>query len=151
MKFNDPINEKAIWAIIKQELGLDGKVAMELTRMISKQLHNSCEAALRMDRVELRTELEDELKKKYEAREAALKKREEAGGGLTREELIRCLADAVNSTDKDGNPVTNVQAAKLLTELEGFKAAVQDITVNIISYENAPDRFHAIKPEPVDA
>jgi len=149
MKFNDPINEKAIWAIIKQELGLDGKVAMELTRMISKQLHNSCEAALRMDRVELRTELEDELKKKYEAREAALKKREEAGGGLTREELIRCLADAVNSTDKDGNPVTNVQAAKLLTELEGFSAATQDITVNIINYADAPDFYKTVLPEGV--
>jgi hypothetical protein len=147
MKFNDVLNEQGIWAIIKSELELDGKIAMELTRRITKQLRLSCETALKMDRIELREELEAEVKKKYEAREAVLKKREEAGGGLTREELIRCLADAVNSTDKDGNHVTNVQAAKLLTELEGFSAATQDITVNIINYADAPDFYKTVLPE----
>ena len=147
MKFNDPVNEQSIWAIIKQELGVDGKAAMELTRMISRQLQRACETALQMDRIELRAELEAELTKKYEAREALLDKREAAGGGMTREELVKCLADAVTSTDKDGNPTTNVQAAKLLTELEGFGAAQQDIVVNIIDYANAPDFYKTEIPE----
>jgi hypothetical protein len=154
MKFNDPVNIQSIWAIVKQELGVDGKAAMELARMISKQLQRACDTALQMDRIELRAELEAELKKKYEAveaklaaREEQLKQREEAGGGMTREELVRCLADAVNSTDKDGNPTTNVQAAKLLTELEGFGAAQQKITVNIIDYANAPDFYKTEIPE----
>lgn len=147
MKFNDPVNEKSIWAIIKQELGIDGKAAMELTRMISKQLQRACETALKMDRIELREELETELNKKYEAREANLKLREEAGGGMTREELVRALADSVKGVDEEGNQTLNVQAAKLLTELEGFGAAQQNITVNIIDYANAPDFYKTEIPE----
>ena len=146
MKFNDPINDRAIWAILKRELGLDGKVAHELSSQISSALKRSCESALRMDRVELRAELEAELTKKFEKREAALKKKEEAGGGLTRAELINCLSEAVN--DPDGK--VNVQAATLLTKLEGFEAAVQDITINIVSYEDAPDFYHVGRPEPIE-
>ena len=143
MKFNEAINDRAIWAIIKRELGLDGKVAHELTRQITKSLKDSCNAALKMDRIELREELEAELKVKYEKREAALDKREAAGGGLTREELIRILAEGV--TDEDGK--LNTQAAKLLTELEGFGAKLQDITVNIIDYADAPDFYKTEMPE----
>jgi hypothetical protein len=146
MKFNKAVNDQAIWAIIKSELGLDGKVAMELTRLITKSLHSTCEAALRMDRVELRAELEAELKEKYEKREVALDKREAAGGGLTREELIRILAEGV--TDDEGK--LNTQAAKLLTELEGFGAKLQDITVNIIDYADAPDFYKTKMPEGIE-
>jgi hypothetical protein len=147
MKFTDPVNEQSIWAIIKQELGIDGKTAMELTRMISKQLQRACDIALQVDRKDMRTELEAELNKKYEAREANLKLREEAGGGMTREELVRALADSVKGVDDEGNQTLNVQAAKLLTELEGFGAAQQNITVNIIDYANAPDFYKTEVPE----
>ena len=147
MKFNDPINEQAIWAIIKSELGLGGKEAQELSRRISSQLKRSCEAALRMDRIELREELqreiEAEVKAKYEKREAALDKREAAGGGLTREELVRILADGI--TDEDGK--INTQAATLLTKLEGFEASQQDINVNVIDYADAPDFYKTKMPD----
>ena len=146
MKSNDPLNERAIWAILKSELGLGGKEAHELSNLISPQLRRSCNSALRMDRVELRQELEAETEKKFKDREAAVKKREEAGGGLSREELIKCLADAVS---EDPNKV-NVQAAKLLTDLQGFGSAEQDITVNIVSYADAPDWMHVTKPEPIE-
>lgn len=145
MKFNEPINDRAIWAILKDELGLDGKVAQELSRRISDQLKRSCETALRMDRVELRQELDEEIKKKYEKREASLKKREEAGGGLTREELIKLLAD--NISDDEGK--INTQAATLLTKLEGFDAAMQDVTVTTIDYSDAPDYYRTEIPEGV--
>ena len=145
MKFNDPINEQSIWAIIKSELGLDGKEAMALTRRISKQLKSSCESALRMDRVELRQELEIETEQKFAKREADLKKREEAGGGLTREELVRILADGI--TDDDGK--VNTQAATLLTKLEGFEAALQDITVYIVDFKDAPDFYRTKMPDGV--
>jgi len=143
MKFNNPVNEKAVWSIIKSELGMDGKTSMELTRLITTQLKSSCEAALRMDRVELRRELEEETERKFKVREDLLKKREEAGGALTRSELIRCLADAVN--DEDGK--VNVQAATLLTKLEGFESVQQDIAVNLIDFSDAPDHYRTEIPE----
>ena len=154
MKFTDPVNIQSIWAIVKQELGVDGKAAMELARMISKQLQRACEISLQVDRKELREELEAELKKKYEAveaklatREEQLNQREEAGGGMTREELIRALSDSVKGVDEEGNQTFNVQAAKLLTDLEGFSVAQQNITVNIIDYANAPDFYKTEIPE----
>jgi hypothetical protein len=146
MKFNEAITDRAIWAIIKRELGIDGKAAHEITRQLTKSLKDSCEAALRMDRVELRAELEAELKAKYEKREAALAKKEAAASGMTREELIKILADGI--ADDDGK--INTSAATLLTKLEGFEAASQDITINIVSYEDAPDFYRVGKPEPIE-
>jgi len=147
MKFNKAVDERAIWEIIKKELGLDGPEAQSLAHKLLPELKRSCEAALRIDRVELREELEAELKEKLRIRETKLEIREKAGGGLTREELIRILAEGI--TDDDGK--INTQAATLLTKLEGFEAAVQDITVNIIDYSDAPDWFRVTKPEPIDA
>ena len=152
MKFNTAVNERDIWAIIKEELKIDGPEAMTLTRRIKKRLEQTCETALRMDRVELKQELEKELTEQYKAREAELLKKEEAiekrksdQGSLTREELIRILADGV--MDDDGK--LNTQAAKLLTDLEGFSANQQDITVNLIDYANAPDYYRTEIPEGV--
>ncbi len=57
---------------------------------------------------------------------------------MTREELIKYLAKSV----KGGN----TQAGKLLSELEGFEKASQDISYQIVSFADAPDYFHKSKP-----
>jgi len=144
MKFNNPVNDRAIWSIIKSELELDGKQAQEMTNRILSQLKRSCESALKMDRVELREELEAELDKKFKKRESDLLRREEAAGAMTREELVTILKENI-----DGDHGFNAQAAKLLTDLEGYKAATQDISVTTIDYAEAPDYYRTEMPDGV--
>ena len=145
MKFNNPFDEQAVWAILRDSLGLGNKEAHSLVKKLTPYLNRACESALQMDRVELRKELETELQKKYAEREVAVKKREESGGGLTRDELVRTLSRAV--LDDEGG--MNVQAAALLTKLEGFEAAQQDIKVNIVNYADAPAFYRTEVPEGV--
>lgn len=152
MKFNKPLTPRDIWDAIRTVLGVDNSEAMTLANKLAPKINGLCEQALAMDRVELRQELEKELAEKHKAREAEILKKEEAvekrkseQGTLTRDELVRVLAEGVI----DGDGKLNTAAAKLLTELEGFSAAQQSNTVNIIDFSNAPDCYRTEIPEGV--
>ena len=143
MKFNNPVDERAIWAIIKSELSLDGKESFALAKRITAQLNRTCETALQMDRVELRRELEAELEKKYAEREAMLKKREAEKSEVTKDQLVKILSEGL--LDDDGK--LNTQAAKLLTDLKGFSSDSHGVDVTVISYADAPDFYKTEVPE----
>ena len=136
------IDKTAVWDVVKTATDLDGTEANKVATAMHGRLNRLCESALRMDRVELRQELEEEVEAKFKKREEALARREEASGGMTRAEMITILAEAV-----DGDDGANVPAAKLLSELEGFGIRKQDFTVNNIDYKDAPDMYQSEVPD----
>jgi len=136
------IDKTAVWDVVRTATGLNNKEAQKLANALQGRLNRLCESALRMDRVELRQELEEEVEAKFAKREEALKRREEASGGMTRAEVIALLGELANGDDK-----SNVQAIKLLSELEGFGVRKQDIVVNIVDYSDAPDMYRSEVPD----
>lgn len=152
MKFNKPLTPRDIWDEIRTVLGLDNSEAMTLANKLTPKLNLRCETALRMDRVELRQELEKELAEKFKEREAEILKKEEAvekrkseQGTLTRDELLKIVSEGV--LDDEGK--LNTQAAKMVMDISGFSANQQDITVNLIDYADAPDYYRTEIPEGV--
>jgi len=134
------ITDRQVWDVVKRATGLDNKAAHKLAVSLTNSLNRICESALRMDRVELRAELEEATEKKFKRREEALARREDSSGGMTREELVKILAETVEG---EGDSGTNVQAARLLYEMENYGAKTQDITILMIDYSDAPEEYFA--------